>query len=197
MFRASRLGGALAVTGVGVTMQNVSFTNNTAMSVSRSSLAGVGGAVTLTEGAIGQLRNSNFVQNQASSMGGAILVSDAALFVDLSSFINNSVHRLDGNGGALALLLTSDRLIPRLRQENVQHEVFLECNNTNFWNNIAPLRGGAIYHRHSDPYTNYTEYWSCENDLAEQLEQYQGAQQYDVTCEWLTTVRERLQNRVI
>eukprot|EP00210_Caulerpa_lentillifera_P008407 g8019.t1 len=195
--RATRIGGGLAATGVGLEMEDLHFWHNSAISVSSHSSSGQGGAIALTNGASARIESAYFIGNEATNMGGGVLVLDSASFFNNSHLRGNLVYGVDGNGGAIALLLTSDRLIPNIQGGLARRNVLLECNATVFRNNSAPLQGGAIYHRHSNPNEDYTESWNCNNSLAVQLEDYRGAQQYNSTCAWINAVRDRLQNRVV
>eukprot|EP00210_Caulerpa_lentillifera_P003717 g3550.t1 len=194
---AIRVGGGLAAIGVGLKVDNGQFVNNTVLPVSIQSSVGLGGAIAISDGTSAHVESSSFVHNAASLMGGAAYIMDSSLFISSSNFSFNLVNRGDSNGGALALYLSSDRLIPLLGGGNKQRNVLLECNDCHFVNNSAARYGGAVYHYHSSPNANYTDLWSCENDLVAELGRLLEEAQLDLTCLNTITIRNRLQNRVV
>eukprot|EP00210_Caulerpa_lentillifera_P003723 g3556.t1 len=195
--RALNLGGGLMVTGVGLAIINVSFTENIAVLRAGFSMSGFGGGIAVTDGASVRITNSDITSNIAYLSGGGLFVMDSSVAISESNFTQNSLREEHGNGGAVALTLTANRLLPTLETYPLQRPILFECNDCRFIGNTAPLYGGAIFHRNSDPYANYTEDWNCDDTEISTFQDFQNAPEFNQTCAWIVRTRERLQNRFI
>eukprot|EP00210_Caulerpa_lentillifera_P003656 g3490.t1 len=195
---ASNIGGGMMVRGVGFQVHNSFFDMNLADSKmeSESELSGSGGALVAIDGAIADISKVSFDENIARTMGGALFVMDSSVRTNFTNFTRNSVTDKSGNGGAIALMLTYNRILP-VREEDPLLFILLECNNCSFVNNSAPLLGGAIYHHHSDPTVNYSKLWDCHNDTNRYQSLLPKGQRLNLSCAWVDGIREGLEGRVV
>eukprot|EP00210_Caulerpa_lentillifera_P003658 g3492.t1 len=190
-------GGGMMVRGVGFQVHNSSFDMNLADSKSESELSGSGGGIVAIDGATAEISYGVFKENKANARGGALFVMDASVRTNSTNFNRNSVIDEHGNGGAVALMLTANRILPVLEQNSVCHYILLESNNCDFVHNTAPLHGGAIYHHHSDPTADYSELWNCHDDTNQYHSLLPKGQRLNLSCLWVNGIREGLEGRVV
>eukprot|EP00210_Caulerpa_lentillifera_P003722 g3555.t1 len=197
--RALNLGGGLIVTGVGVELNNAAFIENVALSNEDLSNSGSGGGIAATDGASVILTNNNIQDNIAHLSGGGLFVMDSSVLISKSNFTQNSIREEhgNGNGGAAALMLTANRLLPDFERREPRRPILFECNDCNFVGNSATLYGGAIYYHNSDPSANHSAQRNCSEE-AQTSEDSQSSQQTNlVECELNESIREQLRARVI
>lgn len=108
----------MMVTGVGLDLQNVEFIDNTAIQDMRAISSGHGGGIAAIYGASISISNSRIRGNIADVSGGGLFVMDSSVAVFASNFTRNRAIKENGNGGAVALMLTSNRMIPTLEGES-------------------------------------------------------------------------------
>eukprot|EP00210_Caulerpa_lentillifera_P003655 g3489.t1 len=94
---ALNVGGGMVVTGVGLELDNCTFTNNTVLSTSPSPHSGSGGAIAAVDGASISMTGSSIRYNMADTTGGALFIMDSSMSVLFSNFSNNQVTEAIGN----------------------------------------------------------------------------------------------------
>eukprot|EP00210_Caulerpa_lentillifera_P003724 g3557.t1 len=193
---AANTGGGLTVTGVGLELINMFFAKNTAMLNGVSSTLGSGGGIAVTDGASVRLIDSSIQDNIAHLAGGGLFVMDSSVTIQYSEFLRNSVNAGTGNGGAVALNLTWNRLIPTFTGGAFIRSILFESINCNFIRNSASLHGGAIYHYNSDPFANLTKL-NCNAEQVQEAENIQILRGRRLSCERTNSIRQQLQSRVI
>ena len=103
-----------------------------------------GGAISVHSGCVLEISNS-IVESNSANIGGAISVFDGSLEATAVDFKRNqAIGERDGSGvgGAVALEVSPDKIIPVLNTGTRFFHMIFEALECNFVRNVATLRGG-------------------------------------------------------